>query len=67
MVGIAPEATAMFRIDWPTRIVVQPMATSRAWLLRQRRATRSPTQATSIRNSSSSTEPTNPNSSANTA
>ena len=64
---MAPEATAMLRIDWPTRIVQQPIATSLVWLQRQRRATRRPTQATSIRNSSSTNEPTKPNSSANTA
>ena len=67
VVGIAPDASAMLRIDCPTRIVQQPMATSRVWLLRQRRATVSPSQATSIRNSSSSSEPMKPNSSANTA
>ena len=61
---MAPLATAMFIIDWPTKIVVQPIATRRNWLPLDRSATRKPIRAKTAKNSSTTTEPTKPNSSA---
>ena len=58
VVGIAPLATAMFRIDCPTSKVVQPIATRRCWLLLQLRAMRRPTKPNSRRKTSRSREPT---------